>query len=88
MNTRLFDENRSWKQRELDYMEFMYGEEIKKYEGHKDDRQIYINIYNIIIEALNTLPEEPVTFIKVAMNHHIDEDKKVLDSIKEEFKNK
>lgn len=81
-------EDMTWKEHKLNYMQFMYGDKIAEYEHCKDDRRVYFNIYNMIIEALNDLPDEPNKYICVAMNHKIDEDKKTLDRIRLHFDNK
>ena len=81
-------EDMTWKEHKLDYMRFMYGDKIAEYEHCKDDGRVYFNIYNMIIEALNDLPDEPNDYICVAMNHQIDEDKKILDRIRLHFDNK
>jgi hypothetical protein len=79
---------RSWKDNEIDYIQFMYGKQIAKYEGHNDDRQIYINIYNMIMEALKDLKKEPNVYIKVAMKAAINKDLQTLDDINKRFENK
>lgn len=81
-------EDMTWKEHKLNYMQFMYGDKITEYEHCKDDRRVYFNIYNMIIEALNDLPDEPNNYICVAMNHQIDEDLKILDRIRLHFDNK
>ena len=81
-------EDMTWKEHKLNYMQFMYGDKIAEYEHCKDDRRVYFNIYNMIIEALNDLPDEPNNYICVAMNHMIDEDLKTLDRIRLHFDNK
>lgn len=81
-------EDMTWKEHKLNYMQFMYGDKIAEYEHCKDDRRVYFNIYNMIIEALNDLPDEPNNYICVAMNHNIDEDLKTLDRIRLHFDNK
>lgn len=69
----------------IDYMEIVYGGYIKRFTGYNDDRQLYINIYNMIIESLKSLDAEPTTFIRVAIDRHIAENTKYLDEIIEEF---
>lgn len=81
-------EDMTWKEHKLNYMQFMYGDKIAEYEHCKDDRRVYFNIYNMIIEALNDMPDEPNNYICVAMNHKIDEDLKTLDRIRLHFDNK
>ena len=78
-------EDMTWKEHKFDYMQFMYGDKLAEYEHCKDDRRVYFNTYNMIIEALKELPDEPSAYVCCAMNHYIDEDLKRLDRIREVF---
>lgn len=81
-------DNKTWKQKKLDYIAFIYGRKLSEYEGHNDDRRLYINMYNIITEAINSLPDEPNNYICCAVNHKLDEDFAVMDDIKAYFDGK
>lgn len=77
----------SWKQKRLDYLKKYYGPLANKWQGITgDDRAIFCNIYRMMIEALESLPEEPLNYIKVAMAHHMQQDRKTLRDIEEAFK--
>lgn len=77
----------NWKEQKIDYLQMLYGRLIKKYSlnEYRDDRKLFCNIYNMIVEAVNSLPDEPNNYVCVAMNKHINEDLEVLDRIKENF---
>lgn len=47
--------------------------------------KFFVNIYEMIIESLQTLDEEPHIFVKCAINHRMDEDINVLKNILERF---
>lgn len=78
----------TWKTRKINYMKTVYGSKIEEFKGHNDDRGLYVNIYNMIIEALESIENEPHNFIIVALNRHISEKTACLDSIIENFNNK
>lgn len=81
----------TWKESNIDYMKSLYGEYVPKYTKEmeqakfRDDRQVYINTYNYIMEMLETLPDEPHLYVKVAINHKMDEDIKMLQKINLHF---
>lgn len=76
---------KTWKQMKIEFMQRNYGHHIEEFEGHKDDRLVYINTYNSIMEALESLPEEPHSYIKVAMFRQLNRDKEQLNSIINRF---
>lgn len=79
---------KSWKRRKLSYLEFFYGDNYNEWKDmdYLDDRYLYCNMYEQIEEALNTLDDNPVSFVRVAMNNHIDEQEIILDRIIDKFK--
>lgn len=81
-------EDMTWKEHKLDYMRFMFGDKLAEYEHCTDDRRVYFNIYNMIIEALNELPDEPCAYVCCAMNHYMDKDIERLKRIREHFDKK
>ena len=76
---------KTWKQTRLHDIELRYGGCIEEYEGFTDDRLIYVNLYNQVIEAIKSLPEEPCSYIKVAMWRQLNRDKEILNRIETEF---
>ena len=76
---------KTWKQAKLHGIEVRYGGIIEEYKNYKDDRMVYVNTYNQIIEAIESLPEEPLPYIKVAMFHQINKDEELLNRIYNRF---
>lgn len=79
----------TWKERKLDNIKFFYGDLAEKYDnGYGDDRQVFVNLYNMIIEAIESLPDEPNNYICCAVNHSIHDDCKIMDRISNYFENR
>ena len=78
-------ENKTWKSFKLDFLKFKYEKKAKKWKDCHDDRRLFSNTYYQIIEAIETLPEEPVSYIAVAMNNEIQKDREMLDRIVTRF---
>lgn len=80
----------TWKEWKLFYMHQFFG---KKYEewkgrGYRDDRRVFCIMYDKIMEALNSLPEEPNLYVVVAVNNRMVEDFETMKSIKSVFKDR
>lgn len=78
-------ENKTWKSFKLDFLKFKYEKKAEEWKDCHDDRRIFSNTYYQIIEAIETLPEEPVSYIAVAMNNEIQKDREMLDRIIKRF---
>ena len=79
----------NWKEQKLDYLDFMYGKYARMFDnkGYGDDRQLFANCYNQIIEAVNTLRQNPHVIVRVAINDYIKEREEVcLKPIVNKFK--
>lgn len=78
-----------WKSLKLGVLEIQYGKLAKEWNNVfppvSDDRRVYINIYNQLIEAVKSLSDNPNNVVCVAMNRYIAEEKKTLDEIKTIF---
>ena len=78
-----------WKSLKIAVLEMEYGKKADEwnniYPPVSDDRRVYINIYHQLIEAVQSLTDNPNTIVCVAMNRYITEEKKTLDEIKEAF---
>ena len=66
--------NKSWKQFRIDSLRFDFGLYAELFKDEHDDRRWLANTYDQIIEALESLPEEPVAFVCVAMSKEIEKD--------------
>ena len=78
---------KTWKQIHAEHLRMWYGSRAEAWKDitTTDDRLIYCNIYRRMLEALESLPDEPHNYICVAMNHKMKEDRATLDSIKATF---
>ena len=77
----------TWKERKLEHIEYFYGkayEQFKAEDAH-DDRRVYINVYEMIIEAVKSLEDEPNNYVCVAMNDYIKHDLEILRRIGKRF---
>lgn len=79
----------SWREIHLDCLRLLYGRYFNKYnrEGRNsdnlffDDRGIFCNLYKQMEEALLSMEEEPLNYVKVALNRKLTEDCNTLKSI-------
>ena len=77
----------TWKQAKIHGMEIRFGTAYEVYRDFDDDRKVFANLYEQIMRALNSLPEEPDSYIKVAIWRQLCRDKEVLNSIDARFVN-
>ena len=75
----------TWKQGKLSYLKLMYGGPVGMFADHDDDRQLYVNTYNQIIEAVESMPDTPNNYVAVALNAKIRRDLEMLDRIQGRF---
>ena len=76
---------KTWKTRELEYIKDCYGDVIAEYEGFTDDRRLYCNTYNMLIEAIESLQDDPNVVVRCAMNNYINDELQMMARIKEHF---
>lgn len=53
--------------------------------GCGDDRRVFVNMFDQIVNAIASLPDEPVAYIRVAMWRQINRDQDTLDKIISNF---
>ena len=76
----------TYKALHLKYLKMRYGEKAEQWKDiTTDDRLIYCNIYHMMIEALESLPDEPNNYVCVALNKKMERDCSTLESIKTVF---
>lgn len=75
----------TWKERKYDYMFTKYQPFLSKCVGFNDDRRVFINTYNMLMEAIASLDDEPNNFVAVAMNTAMQEEYSMLDRIMKRF---
>ena len=80
----------NWRDSRIYYLERRYGDKYNEWKDkdYTDDRIIYCNIYRLQLEALQSLPADPLNYICVAMNHHMQEDRETMNAIREVFKDR
>lgn len=71
----------SWRQSKIKFLKTHYEKYLEEFAGPTDDRIIYCNTYRQIMSAVESLPEDPEIYIKCAMNHSINKDLQMMDSI-------
>lgn len=75
----------TWKQANIHNMEVRYGGLAKDFMSERleegDERLDYIKLYNKIIDALESLPDEPVEYVRLAMWYRMAKDKEILNGI-------
>ena len=81
----MIEREQTWKEWNLYYFKKRFGDKVAEYMNYHDDRRLYANVYNIVMEAINSLPDEPLVFIKVAMDRRITEEAETLKEIRERF---
>ena len=64
----------------------LYNEYKKAVEnGCDDDRRVFVNTFDMIVNAIASLPDEPVAYIRVAMWRQINRDQDTMDNIASNF---
>ena len=72
---------KTWKQQKLDFLKHPYGKYIDEFRGCHDDRRVYYNIYQQIVEAVESLDDNPNNYVCVAVNDAIRADLMMMDDI-------
>lgn len=70
-----------WRRKMIVYMEHVYGCHVSEFEGYDDDRMVYINTYNMIMNALDSIPDEVNLYVRTALRKAIHEDLEMLNRI-------
>jgi len=85
-------EGDDWKHLKLAVLYNKYGRQAEAWNELfppvSDDRRVYINIYNQLKEAIESLTDNPHNVVCVAMNQYIRSETAVLDEIKATFSNR
>jgi hypothetical protein len=73
----------TWRARQLAYLEEVYSprEHMGKLMSHLGARQVYIQMYNTMRTALNSLSEQPNTYVAMAVYRKLREDMNTLDDM-------
>ena len=81
-------EEMTWKTHKLGYLKGVYGGYVAEFDKYHDDRKLYCNMYRSLVEAVESLPDEPNGAVKVAMNRYINGELDTMQEIIDYFKNK
>ena len=73
----------TWRARQLAYLEEMYspGEHMGKLMSHLGTRHVYIQLYNQMRTALCSMPEQPNSYVAMAVYRKLREDMNTLDDM-------
>lgn len=73
----------TWKQRQLAYLEEMYAPEdrMNRLKSHPGMCHIYIQLYTQMHAALESLPDQPVVYVAMAVYRKLREDMNLLDDL-------
>jgi len=77
----------SWRKKQIHRLKYLYGRLAEQW-GRKtngDDRDVYCNTYQLILEGLKTLPAEPALYVRVAMVEKMRIDRALMDRIAANF---
>lgn len=79
----------SWKKKTIKQIESLYGGAYSEFKGHDDtNRRLYVHKIDVIMRSLESMQDEPETYIKGAMEEQIKRDKDVLDKLMNEIRKK
>lgn len=67
------------------YLKLLFGKEREEYKNQKDDRGLFCNTYDILMEACNAMSNVENNTIWVAFNRYFNEEVEALEEIKERF---
>ncbi len=73
----------TWKQRQLAYLEEMYAprEHMGKLMSHLGARHVYMQLYGMMHTALEGMPEQPNSYVAMAVYRKLREDMSTLDDL-------
>lgn len=74
---------KTWNERKLDFIRNLYSAYYYewRYFKYTDDRAIFCTIYDMLIDAIASLDDEPVILVKNGMNRVIRENTDIMDRI-------
>ena len=79
---------KEWAEGRMENIRRKYGEKAEEWKKEGDDRLIYCNMYNRMMEGLEWLKEDTPSFVVVAMTSKCFEYRAEMDEILERFKDK
>lgn len=75
----------NWRQDKIHLLRVLYGKTAKRYAAEKagGDKEIFVCKYNMLMDAIQSLPDEPVTLVRVAMNGVFGDECRAMDAIRD-----
>ena len=81
-----FANEKTWRQLQLRRLQYLYGQQVKAWEGkYRDDRDVLCRMYRQMEAAIKELPAEPGKYVQVAMNEKMRADRATMDKIVKVF---
>ena len=76
-----------WANEKLKYLKWSFGEfyEYAIWTEQTDDRRLYVNVYNMVCEAIEAVKDIDNNFVQVALNKKIRQEQEMLSGIKKSF---
>ena len=78
-------DTRTWKEKKILFLHELYGDVVNDWANENDDRGLYVNIYNQLLNGFKSLPDEPHIIVKCAMNHYQEEQLEMMKRIRNHF---
>lgn len=76
---------KTWKAMKIESVKNTWSGVYKDFTGYDDDRKVFRNTYDMIMEALESLPDEPVSLVRVAMWRQIKREEETMNRIYNAF---
>lgn len=77
----------SWKGKRLYFLE-KFEDDAERWQDECDDRGLFSNTYKKLVEAIESLPDNPNLTVCVAMNEYIRKEEEMLNRIKQHFEDR
>ena len=77
----------SWKKMQAHALAYNYGRLAERWqsEEHRDDRDVYVRTYHMMMTGIKSLMAHPDLYVRVAMGEQLRKDRDLLDRIARAF---
>ncbi|MBO7669700.1 MAG: hypothetical protein J6S60_03835 [Oscillospiraceae bacterium] len=77
---------KDWKKAKRNTIVKYYGDHIDEFMGYDDDREVYVNTYNLLLNVCDSIPDDlPNGYVRAAIVEKMRKDMKMMDEIKARF---
>lgn len=76
---------KTWRERQIDMLHWDFGLYAELFEDEHDDRRVFANNYYQMIEAIESLPQEPPAWVCVAISHHMEDESEWMRRIIDKY---